>query len=65
VTSPSVAGGPAVGDLVVVDGVTGVLRVERVLEDGRLRCFSYVDGSFVVVGVAVVRPCPPGTRAAP
>ncbi len=64
-TSPSVAGTPAVGDLVVVGGVPGVLRVERVLEDGRLRCFSYVDGSFVVVDVAGLRPCPPGTRAAP
>ena len=53
------------GDLVVIDGETGVWRIERHGEANDLRCFSYVDGSFVVVGVAVVRPCPPGTRAAP
>jgi hypothetical protein len=60
--------GPAalpVGALVVVDSEVGVLRVERVLPDGRLRCFSYVDGSFVVVDAHRVRPCPPHTRAAP
>jgi hypothetical protein len=56
---------PAVGALVVVDGEPGVLRVERLLPDGRLRCFRYVDGGFVVVEAARVRPCPPGTRAAP
>jgi hypothetical protein len=51
--------------LVVVDGELGVLRVERVLPDGRVRCFRYVDGGFVVVDAARVRACPPGTRAAP
>ncbi|MBM4280945.1 MAG: hypothetical protein FJ137_09340 [Deltaproteobacteria bacterium] len=57
---------PAVGALVVVDGEPGgVLRVERLLPDGRVRCFRYVDGGFVVVDAARVRPCPPGTRAAP
>ncbi len=67
-----------VGDLVVIatigaaaDGTpdgpwrAGVFRLERVLEDGRLRCFSYVDGGFVVVDAALVKPCPPNTRAAP
>jgi hypothetical protein len=62
--SPPVAP-PAVGALVVVDGEPGVLRVERVLQDGRLRCLRYVDGGFVVVDAALVHPCPPGTRAAP
>jgi hypothetical protein len=42
-----------------------VLRVERVRPDGRVRCFRYVDGGFVVVDAALARPCPPGTRAAP
>jgi hypothetical protein len=56
---------PQVGDLVVIDGVVGVLRIERVVADGRFRCFSYVHGGFVVVDADVVRPCPPGTRAAP
>jgi hypothetical protein len=54
-----------VGALVVVDGEVGVLRVERLLPEGRVRCFRYTDGGFVVVDVAAVRPCPPGTRAAP
>ena len=56
---------PSVGALVVVDGEPGVLRVERVLPDGRLRCFRYIDGGFVVVEASSARPCPPGTRAAP
>jgi hypothetical protein len=50
------------GDLVVIDGLEGVFRVER-LVDGKARCFSYVDGRFVVVDVAVVHACPPMTRA--
>jgi hypothetical protein len=54
-----------VGALVVVDGEPGVLRVERLLPDGRVRCFRYVDGGFVVVERLHLRPCPPGTRAAP
>ena len=59
------AGAPCadVGALVVVDGQPGVLRVERILADGRARCFSYVDGSFVVVDAAALRACPPGTPA--
>ena len=61
----SVVGAHVVGALVVVDGEPGVLRVERVLDDGRVRCFRYVDGGFVVVDAVRVRPCPPGTRAAP
>lgn len=53
-----------VGDLVVIDGEIGVFRVESFVAE-RLRCFSYVDGRFVVVLAAAVRRCPPGTRAAP
>lgn len=52
------------GDLVVVDGEAGVFRVESVVGDV-VRAFSYVDGHFVVVAIAAVKPCPPGTRAAP
>ena len=52
------------GDVVVVVGHAGVFRVERIVE-GQVRCFSYVDGSFVVVDAALVTPCPPMTRAAP
>jgi hypothetical protein len=52
------------GDLVVIDGEAGVWRVERIGDDGSLRCFSYVDGRFRVVGRDVVRKCPDGTRAA-
>ena len=59
-----VVGVLVVGTLVVVDGEPGVLRVERVLQDGRVRCFRYADGGFVVVDTACVRPCPPGTPAA-
>ena len=54
----------SIGDLVVIDGLEGVFRIERVL-GANLRCLSYVDGRFVVVDVALVRPCPPMTRAAP
>jgi hypothetical protein len=54
-----------VGALVVVDGETGVLRIERFLPDGRVRCFRYTDGAFVIVDVFAVHPCPAGTRAAP
>ncbi|MDP2341710.1 MAG: hypothetical protein Q8O67_12195 [Deltaproteobacteria bacterium] len=53
------------GDLVVIDGLEGVFRLERLVDDGRVRCFSYVDGRFVVVDKALVHPCPPMTRAAP
>lgn len=53
------------GDLVVIDGKDGVFRVESVFDDDTVRAFSYVDGKFVVVDVAVVHACPPGTRAAP
>jgi hypothetical protein len=52
------------GDLVVIDGEAGVWRVERLVDDGTLRCFSYVDGRFRVVPREVVKPCPDGTRAA-
>jgi hypothetical protein len=55
---------PVVGDLVVIDGAAGVFRVESFVT-GQVRCFSYVDGRFLVVDAAVVRRCPPGTRAAP
>ncbi len=63
-----------VADLVVIEGCVGVFRVERFVDpsataDGsvpvRLRCFSYVDGRFVVVDAGLVHPCPPLTRAAP
>lgn len=52
------------GCLVVIDGHDGVFRVER-LVDGRVRCFSCIDGRFVVVDAGLVRLCPPMTRAAP
>lgn len=52
----------AVGDLVVIDGCDGVFRLERLIGP-EVRCFSYVDGRFVVVNVASVQPCPPMTRA--
>lgn len=53
------------GDLVVIEGRDGVFRVESVFDDDSVRAFSYVDGRFVVVDAALVKPCPPGTRAAP
>ncbi len=53
------------GTLVVVDDEVGVWRIERTLDDGRLRCFSYVDGRVRVVPRPSVHPCPPGIPAAP
>jgi hypothetical protein len=53
------------GILVVVDGEIGVWRIERVLDDGQLRCFSYVDGRLRLVPRLLVRPCPAGIPAAP
>ncbi len=38
------------GDLIVVKDQVGVWRVERFV-DGGVRCFSYVDGAIVVVGI--------------
>ena len=52
------------GDLVVIDGETGVWRIERHGEANDLRCFSYVDGRLCVVPRERVHPCPDGTRAA-
>jgi|GEM_PF-1300019 len=54
----------APGTLVVIDGDDGaVWRVERLMEGGALRCFSYRDGQVRVVDVSLVRPCPDNTRA--
>ncbi len=55
---------PEPGTVVVIDGDDGaVWRVERVMEGGALRCFSYRDGSVRVVDVSLVRPCPDNARA--
>ena len=52
------------GTLVVIDGDDGaVWRVERPMEGGALRCFSYRDGQVRVVDASLVRPCPDNTRA--
>lgn len=65
-------GALAVGDLVVVDGVEGVARIDAIDDggggddgDGSVRVLCYADGRFQQVARARVTPCPPGTAAAP
>jgi hypothetical protein len=62
-TSPT-AWHPETGVVVVIDGEDGaVWRVERIMSDGAVRCFSYRDGRVRIVAAAVVHPCPDNARA--
>jgi hypothetical protein len=55
-----------VGDLVIIvnEPELGVGRIERVLDDGRVRVLLYRDGTFIVRAADELAPCPPNTRVA-
>ena len=62
-TSP-MAWQPETGAVVVIVGEDGaVWRVERIMSDGAVRCFSYRDGRVRIVAAAAVHPCPDNARA--
>jgi hypothetical protein len=53
----------SVGDLVIItqERELGVGRVERFLDDGRVRIWLYASGTFIVRARDQVAPCPPNT----
>lgn len=56
----------SIGDLVIVsrEPELGVGRIERILDDGRVRVLLYRDGTFIVRAAAELAPCPPNMRVA-
>ena len=62
-TSPT-AWPPETGTVVVIVGEDDTAwRVERIMSDGAVRCFSYRDGRVRIVAALDVHPCPDNARA--